>query len=174
MFVFLDWRLSEIEAEKEAIASELLEADLEIERLGPELESSLKKIAALVSSRLPGLHKLEYDRVIRIGNGYAKNIVFTALKKWQELKYEYKLVLENDGLSPIVPQVDLVIFDDVGIQLGRATIDPKSGSTSENKRVIDPGESRSYSSVLKLNRNGEPAFFAVRLKPDSLPKGVVE
>lgn len=74
----------------------------------------------------------------------------------------------------MVPQVDLVIFDDVGIQLGKAVIDPKSGSTSENYRVLDPGESRSHSSVLKLNRDGAPAFFAVRLSPDSVPTSVIE
>jgi len=136
---------------------------LELRQTVPELEKLRKEVEDLVASRLPHLSKLEFDRVVSVDKDYVKNVVFSVAGKGGEKRYEYKLVAHNNGLTAIHPQVDILFFDRVGIQVGLSQIGVgKDGTPTLD--VIERGEIRSFSSTVELGDDVKPEYFMVRIK----------
>ncbi len=120
-----------------------------------ELEAARAELALLVAGRIPGLLALELEQVIPIGNGYVRNAIFTRVEEAGVPGYEYQLLLKNDSDVMAQPLVDLVIFDRVGVEIGRAQV----GGTGPDEKPLFPGASRSYSGALALLPGSEPAWF---------------
>jgi hypothetical protein len=102
---------------------------------------------------------LKYDEAIPVGNQYVRNIIFTLVKNGKKRKYEYHLVMHNETLSTIHPVVEILLFNDTGIQIGVAQVEYKDASTKSGHSALDPGEVRSYTSFIDLNRGEEPRYF---------------
>ena len=124
-----------------------------------ELETVKKERDALVQKRIPGLLPLTYDQTINVDNQYIRNIIFTQVKNGKKKSYEYRLVVHNDSLSVIHPEIQILLFNDVGIQIGAATVEFRDPSTGIVHPVLDPGEVRSHTAVIKLLRDAEPRYF---------------
>ena len=136
--------------------------------LARELETVKKERDVLVQERIPGLTPLTYDEAINIDNEYARNIIFTLAKTGKKNIYEYRLVLHNNTLSIARPKAKIILFSDIGIQIGMAQIEQTDASTETDTRAaLDPGEVRSYTAAIDLTRNEEPSYFLLDISEAS-------
>jgi hypothetical protein len=114
----------------------------------------------LVQERIPGLIPLTYDAAINIDNEYVRNIIFTLAKTGKKNIYEYRLVLHNNTLSIVRPKARIILFSDIGIQIGMAQVEQHDATTKTGARTaLDPGEVRSYTAAIDLVLNEEPSYF---------------
>jgi len=134
----------------------------ELETLRPEFKKLGSDIAMLNESRLPDLIPLEVDKVIEMDKDYVKNIVFTASGKGEDKHYEYKMVMHNSTLNLIHPQVDILFFDQIGIQVGLSRLGVQKDGTP-TLEVMERGEIRSFSSQLELTHTNTPNYFRLRI-----------
>jgi hypothetical protein len=160
LFLFIRLTISE----KENLDLTVVERKqaLELEALKPEVEKLRAEIAALTTSRLPNLNKLEFDKVIPLDMDYVKNIVFTVAGKNSDKHYEYKIVMHNSGLSLIHPEVDILFFDRVGIQVGLSKIGFHQDGTP-NLDMLERGEVRSFSLSVELADDANPEYFRIKI-----------
>ena len=134
----------------------------ELQQLRPQVEKLRKEVTALTESRLPGLRRLELDKVLVLNQAYVKNVVFTVSGKGDDLKYEYKMTARNASLNLVHPQVDILFFDRLGIQVGISRIGVnKEGAPTLD--ILERGESRSYSQNIALNGENRPEYFRLRI-----------
>lgn len=125
-----------------------------------ELDAARAELALLVAGRIPGLLPLALDAVIPIGDDYVRNASFTRVEEAGIPGYEYKLLLQNGSDVMVQPQLDLVIFDRVGVEIGRAQI----GGSDPDEKPLFPGASRSYSGALALSPGTQPAWFRSQIR----------
>jgi hypothetical protein len=136
--------------------------------LAGELETVKNELDVLVQERIPGLIPLTYDEAINIDNEYVRNIIFTLAKTGKKNIYEYRLVLHNNTLSIARPKARIILFSDIGIQIGMAQIEQTDASTETDARAaLDPGEVRSYTAAIDLIRNEEPSYFLLDISETS-------
>ena len=113
----------------------------------------------LVESRLPGLRPLEFDAIIQLSDQYVKNVIFAVSKEAQQTNYEYRFVFFNPKITPVFPQVKLLLFDNRGLQVGGADV-TLTGEASEGRvRSLGPGEIRSYNGSASIISTGKPSYF---------------
>ena len=134
----------------------------ELEYLRPQVEKLQADVAMLTQSRLPELTPLEFDKVIPMEKDYVKNIVFTVSGKGDAKLYEYKVVMHNGSLNLIHPQVDILFFDPVGIQVGASRLGVQKDGTP-TLEMLDRGEIRSFSSRIDLTDNVLPQYFRLKI-----------
>ena len=128
--------------------------------LSTELETVKNERDILVQQRIPGLIPLSYDETINIDNQYVRNIIFTLAKSGKKNIYEYRLVLHNNTLAVARPKAEIILFNDIGIQIGMAQIEQTDATTQIDVRPsLDPGEVRSYTAAIDLIRDEEPSYF---------------
>jgi hypothetical protein len=151
-------------AEKEnadLIQAEKKQAE-ELQVLRPAVQKLREEVTALAQMRLPDLQPLEFDKVITLDKHYVKNIVFSVAGKGDDKHYEFKLVTHNNTLNLIHPQIDILFFDRVGIQVGGARVGVQKDGTP-TLDMLDRGETRSYSAAVELNDNARPEYFRLRI-----------
>ena len=145
--------------EHEQTLIEFRKQELAMEALTSELETVRNEMDTLVQDRIPGLLPLKYDEVINVDDKYIRNIIFTLVKNGKKRNYEYRLVMHNDTLSVIRPVVEILLFDDTGIQISVTQVEYRDASTMTEHSALDPGEVRSYTSSIDLSRDEEPSYF---------------
>lgn len=136
----------------------------ELETLRPQVEKLRREIAELTRSRLPGLEPLEFDKVLAVDREYVRNIVFTLAGKGDPVQYEYKLTTHNGTLNLVHPQVDILFFDHLGIQVGQSRIGVQHDGTP-TMDMLERGETRSYSGKVVLSDEVKPEYFRLRIQP---------
>jgi hypothetical protein len=130
------------------------------ESLARELDSVKNERDILVQERIPGLIPLTYDEAITIDNEYVRNIIFTLAKSGKKNIYEYRLVLHNNTLTVAHPKAEIMLFNDIGIQIGMAKIEQTDATNDiDTRATLDPGEVRSYTAAINLGLNEEPSYF---------------
>lgn len=142
-----------LNTENSALRRDLHDAKVELGKLLPEAKKMRQELEGMIKGRMPHLRPLEPDKVITIGDGYVKNILFSVLNVNSKNKYEYKLVMENTSNLLVRPEVQILVFNNHGVQIGMA----------ENNERLDliPGESRSRSSDIRLFIKDEPRYFII-------------
>lgn len=139
---------------------DLRKQEVLVKNLTEELGTIQNERDILVQERIPGLIPLTYDETINIDNEYVRNIIFTLAKTGKKNIYEYRLVLHNNTLSIARPKARIILFSDIGIQVGMAQIEQSDASTETDARTaLDPGEVRSYTAAIDLVRDEEPSYF---------------
>ncbi|WP_240761676.1 hypothetical protein [Nitrosococcus wardiae] len=150
---------SKLSAENDQISAEFYKQSRQLTATTAALEKLQGEMKTLVQGRLPRLVPLEYDEAISITYKYLRNIIFTLIKAQGEITTEYRVVLQNDTLSVIRPEVKILLFDHAGIQIGSAEI--TNMMLTPDEAVLDPGEVRSYSGSIELFHEGKPHYFLV-------------
>jgi cell division protein FtsB len=146
-------------AQAEQVLLEFRQQEKQLSSMRAELAATTTERDALVQERIPGLIPIQYDQTITPDNEFIRNIIFTMVKTGQKETYEYRLVMQNDSLSVVRPMVEILIFNDVGIQIGMAEVQHKDASTTTGRPALDPGEVRSYTAAINLIRDEEPYYF---------------
>jgi hypothetical protein len=124
-----------------------------------KLQTVSNELDELVNGRIPGLMPLKYDEIITVDKSYIRNIIFTLLKDGKNRNYEYRIIMQNETLSSIRPIVEILFFNDVGIQIGMTQVGNMDPSVGTEHSLLDPGEVRSYTSSINLIRDEEPRYF---------------
>ena len=158
-YLFTWFYVSRKSAESEQALIELRLQEKTLNSISSELETVRNERDALVQGRIPGLLPLKYDEMITTDHQYIRNIIFTMVRDGQQETYEYRLVMQNDTLSVIHPMVDILLFNDTGIQIGLARVQHKYASTATGRSSLDPREVRSYTATIDLIRDEEPHYF---------------
>ncbi len=146
-------RIHSLSTTNDMLQVRLEEDEARLAEANSELLRGQRELQAVVENRFPQLHRLEFDKVLPLHNEYVKNIAFTLIKNSNEHGYEYKIVMDNNTNRRIVPEIKVLLFDRLGVQLGMDEI-PKQD-------VLSYGETRSYSSLIDLIVPGEPHYFYV-------------
>ena len=151
-------RMSLAESENRVLVISERKQSEELQQLRPQVEKLRKEVTALTESRLPGLRRLE----LALNQAYIKNIVFSVAGKGDDLEYEYKMTARNASLNLVHPQVDILFFDRLGIQVGISRIGVnKEGAPTLD--ILERGESRSYSQNIALHGENRPEYFRLRI-----------
>ncbi len=153
VLLFTGIKLTSLNTTNDVLQIKLQETQDELVQTRSALIKTQRELEATVQGRFPQLRRLELDKVLPIHDGYVKNIVFTMLKKSNEITYEYKLVLDNNSDTTGIPEVKVLVFDNLGVQLG--------GDELPKQEPLSRHETRSYSSIVDLVVPGEPHYFFV-------------
>ena len=159
IYVFTWLYIARKSTEHDQTLLELRKQEAALNALTSELETVRNEMDALVQDRIPGLLPLKYDEAISVDDKYIRNIIFTLVKNGKKRNYEYRLVMQNNTLSIILPVVEILLFDATGIQIGVTQVESMDASTDTGRSALDPGEVRSYTSSINLNRDEEPSYF---------------
>lgn len=155
-------RMSMIETENLDLTLTERKQNQELETLRPQADKLKRDIETLAQSHLPDLKPLEFDKVLPMEQDYVKNIVFTVSGKGNQKEYEYKMVMHNGTFNMIHPQVDILFFDKVGIQVGISRLGVQDDGTP-TLEVMDRGEIRSFTSKIELNDTALPSYFKLKI-----------
>jgi hypothetical protein len=160
LIVLLMWLYtSGLSVENERVSAKFYRQAQQLTAVTAALKKLKNERDILVQGRLPNLLPLEYDKAISLTEKYLRNIIFTLVKNQEKVATEYRLVLQNDTLSVIYPEVKILFFGSLGIQIGAAEI--TSDGATIDEATLDPGEIRSYSGPIELSREGSPRYFLV-------------
>jgi hypothetical protein len=167
IYLFTWFHVARKSAETEQAILELRIQEKTLNSINSELETVIKERDALVQGRIPGLLLLAYDKTITTENEYIRNIIFTLVKNGSKETYEYRLVMHNDTLSVTYPTVEILLFNDVGIQIGRAHVEQSDAINGAGRVALEPGEVRSYTANIDLIRDEEPRYFLLAVSETS-------
>lgn len=137
------------------LQEQVYERDDTIAGLQAELTELRSALAEAVLNRIPGLHALELERVIKVEQEYLYSALFTAVGAGDEQALEYHVVASNDSVSGgVLPAFTIKLFDDKGIQVGEAK--------QVDIERLERGERRSYAGVFPKTKT-QPRYFLVQL-----------
>jgi hypothetical protein len=133
-----------------------------------QAQKASEEVAALVQGRIPNLHPVALDQVIPVGRHYVKNVAFAQLREGGVPSYEYKLLLQNDTDAMAIPRVRVLLFDRLGVEIGRALVASSEGDDADSQ-ILYPGTARSHSGTFELPRDAEPAYFLLDVADAAIP-----
>lgn len=152
----------DLDRQNEILRSDLAKSQEELRRVVPELQQLRRELDTLIRGKLPHLRELEYDRVLPLNEGYLRNISFTRIVNRSTQSYEYKLVVQNNTHAPLWPEIQLALFNELGIQVGSTEIGTANPAALK-AASLGVGEVRSYSAIFQLaDKNVLPMYFMIR------------
>ncbi len=127
-----------------------------------EIGTLREEMALLVQGRAPRLSPIVLDQVVPINQSYVRHVLFTMTRKGSHENYEYTLVMENNTLRQIDPDVKIMFFDRNGIQVGISEIgwEPRG---RQNVDTLTRGEVRNHSASVSLFDESRPEYFLIRV-----------
>ena len=128
-----------------------------------EIEATQGELAALVENRIPNLQPFAADEVISIGQSYVRNVSFSVARKEGLPIYEYKVVVSNETDIMVRPNIVILMFDPVGIEIGRSKVPVKSTDGPVSNFTLYPNEVASYASNIALGPGATPAYFRLQI-----------
>lgn len=156
-------RYSIVKEEKAQLAQSIQSGAQERETLQAKAFKLKGLLDEQVRTRLPELRAVEFDRVIPLEEGPLKNIMFTQAGLDQDQETEYRIVLSNPSASPARLQVEILLFNQAGVQTGRALVGKDSGNTPA-PLSLDGNETRAYSNKIEAGEDYlGPAYFMARV-----------
>jgi len=139
------------------------ELQTQLSSLQPELARLQAQLDTLVAKRLPGLRRLELDKVIPLDQQYVKSVLFTVTGNTRLRRHEFKLVMRNEDAVALQPRVDVLLFDTLGLQVGQCSAGVFEDGSSILS-LLEPGETRSFSGEVEIAEDSKAEYFSVRLK----------
>jgi outer membrane murein-binding lipoprotein Lpp len=140
-------------------------------RLEQELEKARDRIAELnndqrilLANRLPGIDQIVFDRQLELNNQYVKTITFVKSGLGDDTTIEFSALLENARTGPILPRVTIVLFDEAGLQTGAVVLDQNQTVSPVVIPEMQPGEKRTYSGRVELQRLEPSKYFVVEVR----------
>lgn len=165
--LLLGTQVYRLSSENQALRINLARTDNELHKVAPELEQLRIDLEKLIRGKLPRLRELKYDLVLPLEEAYLKNITFTEIINRDNRAHEYKLVVQNNTSAPLWPEIQLLVFNELGIQVGKAEI----GTSQPNAlkaSSLGVGEVRSFSAAIQLlDKNATPTYFMVRIPEET-------
>jgi len=171
--LFLGTQFYSLNRENQELRARLAHAEDELTKVTPELEKLRIDLEQLVRGRLPRLRELKYDQVLPLDQGYLKNVTFTEITNRNNRIHEYKLVVQNNTSATLWPEIQLLVFNEIGIQVGGSEIGTHHPNALKASS-LDIGEARSYSAAIQLiDKEAAPAYFMIRIPEQANPLEVI-
>jgi hypothetical protein len=130
-------------------------SDARATRLRDELEGLRSELEVLVRDRLPGLDKLIFDREIAINTEYVRHLKFMTPEAEQG-PYRLRMVLHNRSPTYVEPNVQVMLFDRVGLQIGGADL-------AMNDAILIPDEVRAVEAEIDPLAERTPVYYLLRI-----------
>ncbi len=158
------YRLYSLNKDNSDLRSNLTNSQEEVRKLKADVEKFQKDLDALLKGQLPGLTKIDYDRVIPINQNYLNNISFNRVNNRNIRGYEFRVTMRNDTLSTIWPKIKINFFNKHGLQMNFIQVGVEKDSFMQVD-TLNPGEERADPSpVVGLLENEElPTYFMLQL-----------
>lgn len=160
-----------VENERRALVQAIQTEARELKLLQPQFISLKQEVSRQVKARSPGLRSLLLDQVIPIGQDNVVNITFAATGKDDSKAWEYKAVMANEGADPIHIRLDLLLFDEGGVQIGRSPF-LKNSPKDNADTLLHGGEVRSFHGTAELSHEeNPPVYFMLAPRPGRQDQG---
>ncbi|MGB5833144.1 MAG: hypothetical protein WBG92_14275 [Thiohalocapsa sp.] len=117
----------------------------------------------LLANRIPGITALIMNRQIHINDRYVRSITFIQPGLGEGKTIEFSSVLNNSDPDPVLPKVEILLFDEAGLQTGAIQLDSKQTISPVAIPEMLPGETRTYSGVIELQRKTPSKYFVVNV-----------
>ena len=153
-----------LESEHDSLTIQVRKQERELKETHVALDLARAELKEMLEGRLPNLQQLEFDLATTIDDRYVKNVIFSLTGKGESRVYEYRLVMHNETLAMLAPNAEILLFDEVGVQVGSAAVTSEVATTRSDEKMLEPGEIRSYSAVIHMNRDREPRYFVVKVR----------
>ncbi len=127
-----------------------------------DLSNLRDRNAELVAGRLPGLRQLEFGEIIEKPAEHVESVLLTRSNAYEGIRYEYLAIVKNRSAEYLTPEINIMLFNASGYQVGGTQISAKGSSLQRRQALLKPGESRSYSGVLEVNSDEPPPYLLVR------------
>lgn len=149
--------------ENQSLRANLARTEDNLHQVMPELKKLQADLDALVRGKLPRLRSLKYDEVLPLEEAYLKNVTFTEIVNHDSRAHEYKLVVQNNTRALLWPEIQLLVFNELGIQIGSSEIGTRDLNALK-AGSLGVGEIRSYSAAIRLtDKNAMPIYFMIRV-----------
>jgi len=155
------FQVQRFRGDAEHFATEIAQRDNELAKAREKITQMSNDMRALLSNRIPGITELVTNRQVELNDKYFKNITFVRSGVGTSQTIEFSAVLENQTPDPVLPQVDIVLFDELGLQTGAARLDKSQTVTPVTMSELQPGETRTYSGRITLQRQTPSKYFVV-------------
>jgi len=153
-----------LESEHDSLTIQVRKQERELKETHAALDLARAELKEMLEGRLPNLQQLNFDQATTIDDRYVKNVIFSLTGKGESRVYEYRLVMHNETLAMLAPNAEILLFDEVGVQVGSAAVTSEVATTRSNEKMLEPGEIRSYSAVIHMSRDSDPRYFVVKVR----------
>lgn len=131
----------------------------QISQLQVHIETLSAEKSSLVAGRIPGLRPFVINEVEKDVSQYVESILLTS--KGNGGHHNYVAILHNQSNEDVTPIVDILLFDELGIQVARAGVTSDETPQLSRDAKLQPGESRSYTGKLKVRDDSVPKYLLV-------------
>ena len=157
---------SKVDELEKTLAEERAQSQTRLDQVQTDLTNARKalktahsSISTLVEQRIPGLQPLKLVEALPTASSMVRDVTFSR-PAGSDQGYEIKAVLENGSRTSVSPALRIVLFDELGVQVGHAQI----GSESDGENLtLRPGEIRSHFAVIEVDPGNQASYF--RLEP---------
>jgi hypothetical protein len=155
----------------DALEGEVLSLSTDLSHTREELDETRdllfqrdSEIGVMLARRIPGLTELSFDTLFSLDNKYMRKLTFSQSGVGQDKAIEFHAVLENKGSDPLLPDVKIVLFDRMGVQVGMVKIAREQSASTAALAELSPEETRAYSGLVPAERDAEPAYFLTQVR----------
>ncbi len=163
ILVVMYFRIDQLRDGRSAESVQRRQVEAELARAQERITSLNSDLQILLQNRIPGVDQLVYNRQIELNDQYVQSITFVESGLGNEKTVEFSTVLQNVRTGPILPKVTIVLFDEAGMQTGMAQLDRSHTITPVDIPEMQPGETRTYSTRIELNREQPSKYFVVEV-----------
>lgn len=157
-FILGGWAFKATSNHRSALHSRYLESAALAEAKA-QLKTTRGELATLIEGRIPNLHVFKADEVIPIEQSYLRNISFTEMRKNDIPVYEYKLVTHNETDIMLTPRATILMFDELGVEIGRSSVPPHMSDGPVTDHTLYPDEVQSYAAAIEIAPEASPSYF---------------
>jgi hypothetical protein len=118
----------------------------------------------LLANRIPGISEISFSRPMEINNQYVRNLTLVRSGTGVDRRIRFSVLLENGRSQPLLPQVKILLFDEVGLQLGVVKLEKSQAGDNVKNAEMAPGETRQYNGEVPLERDAPPRYFVVEVR----------
>ena len=161
LLVLAKFSIDGLESENQTLSVKARKQAIQLEESAARIRKLQQDVSVLVDKRIPDLHRLQFDKTIALNQQYVRDVIFTLTGIGSNKEYEYRVVLSNDSLNVAHPFVKVFLFDRLGIQLGMTRTSKYNAISEIDFITLQPGEIRSHSSKVPIDRNETPYYFLI-------------
>jgi len=159
--VMVFFKMKQYRGDTQQLTIDLRRAEGELARARERLTEMNNDLRILLANRIPGVAELITNRQLEINDQYVRNITFVQSGVGDDQTIEFSAVLQNTRQGPILPKVDVVLFDESGLQTGAVHLSKSQTVTPADLPELQPGETRTYSGQIQLQRQAPSKYFVV-------------
>ena len=155
------FKMQQFRGEAQQLTIDLRQSEEDLARAREKITEMNNDLRIMLANRIPGVAELSMNRQLEINDQYVRNITFVQSGTDQSKAIEFSTVLENTRAVPALPNVTIVLFDESGLQTGAARLTQDQAVTPVDAPELQPGETRTYSAQIQLQRETPSKYFAV-------------